>query len=391
MTHSWRISSRARAIEPSLIRVLRDAAKPSSLDLGIGQTDLHVHPGVAAAIEAQATSRRAPYGPNLGLPALREAIARHYRLTSSSEVMVTCGVQEALAVAIFGLVEPGDEVLVPDPGFPAYANLVRCVGATPVSYPLSGVGHDLEWSTIEPLITAKTRVILLNTPGNPTGGVHEPENMLAILRELVSRGVSWISDEIYEDYVYDGEHVSPADDLLCREHGVRLSGMSKSHHMMGWRVGWMTGPAELINALKPLHQHLVTSAPTISQHAALQGLLHHEEVTRQARAVFARRRTLMIEALQEIDGISFELPRGAFYIWVDVHKFLSDDYDSMRLAMDLLEEEDVVCVPGMGFGAAGSNYLRLAYTINEDRLHEATRRMKRFFEQRGRREHDDKK
>lgn len=382
MSHAWRLSRSAEAIEPSLIRVLRDAAKPGSLDLGIGQTDLELSAHVVEAMTCALSTRRAPYGPNLGLPAMREAVATHYGLESAAEVMITCGVQEALAVAIFGLVDPGDEVLIPDPGFPAYANLVRSAGAIPVCYPLSGPGHDMEWETLWPLLGEQTRAILINTPGNPTGGVHEGENLLTILGELATRGISWISDEIYEDYVYEGEHVSPASDERLRGHGVRLSGMSKSHHMMGWRVGWMTGPAALIEGLKPLHQHLVTSAPTILQEAACAALIKHQEITTEARAIFCARRDRLVERLADIPGVVVTPPRGAFYIWMDVHRFLSMDYGSMRLAMDLLEEEDVVTVPGIGFGPAGAHYLRLAYTIDESRLDEAAERMKRFFARR---------
>ena len=373
------VSSMARAIEPSLIRVLRDAAGPNSLDLGIGQTDLPISPHVEEAVKRAVKSPAyAPYGPNLGLPAMREAVARHYGI-DASETLITCGVQQAMSLALLGLVERGDEVLIPDPGFPAYANLVRAAGGVPVPYALREPDHDLDRDEILSRVTAKTRFILLNSPGNPTGGVHRPGPMLAILRELAGQGIGWISDEIYEDYVYEGAHVSPASDPELRTCGLRLSGLSKSHHMMGWRLGWLTGPATIVEALKPLHQHMVTSASTLIQHAGLASLAHHEAIVTEAREVFRRRRDLVYESVMKIDGLRCEKPGGAFYIWVNVRKFIEGhEQGSLGFAMDLLRQEDVVVVPGSGFGARGEDYIRLAYTIDEARLNEALDRLERF-------------
>lgn len=372
-------SSTARAIEPSLIRVLRDAAGPASLDLGIGQTDLALSPHVEEAVRrAVRHPAHAPYGPNLGLPAMREAVARHYGI-EPGETLITCGVQQAMSLAIFGLVEQGDEVLVPDPGFPAYANLVRAAGGVPVPFALREGDHDLDRDEILSRVTSSTRLILLNSPGNPTGAVYRPGPMLDLLRELAARGVGWVSDEIYEDYVYEGTHVSPASDPELARCGLRLSGLSKSHHMMGWRLGWLTGPASMIEALKPLHQHMVTSASTLIQQAGIASLAHHEEIVTHALEVFRARRDLAYERVMKIDGLRCEKPGGAFYIWVNVRNLLEGhEQGGLGFAMDLLKQEDVVIIPGSGFGARGEEYIRLAYTIDEARLSEALDRLERF-------------
>ena len=376
------LSAMARAIEPSLIRTLRDAAGPDSLDLGLGQTDLPVDERVVEAIIAHVEARRAPYAPNLGLAGMRGAVAERYAI-SPEEVLITCGVQQGLALALMGLVQRGDEVLVPDPGFVAYPNLVRSVGAKPVPYPLRAPRFDLELELIEELVTTRTRAIVINSPGNPTGAVHDPETMRRVLKRLAELGVLWISDEIYEDYVYDGQrHVSPAEDAELAECGVRLSGLSKSHHMMGWRLGWVTAPRRIIEGLKGLHQHHVTCAPTLVQRGGVMALAHHEAITSHARAVFASRREAIMAHVDALPGVSAERPAGAFYVWLDVHKLLKPGYDSLTLAKALLEQEDVITVPGIGFGAAGAGHLRLAYTIDQTQCDEAMKRVARFVARR---------
>lgn len=375
---SLRASRRARSIQPSLIRALRDLATPTSLDLGLGQTDLDVCGPAFDAVRGLLDAGKAPYGPNLGLPALRGAVAGRYGI-AADEVMITCGVQEALAVAFFGLVEPGDEVLVPDPGFPAYPNLVRAAGGVPVAYPLIEGTWGLDVEAIEAAITPKTRAILLNTPGNPTGAVFSKGELGRLLDVLARHDIAWISDEIYEDFVYDGEHVSPADFPEHRDSGVRLSGVSKSHHMMGWRVGWLTGPAELIDELKPLHQHLVTSAATFAQVAAAAALERHEEHVAETVEVFRERRALVCEKLSAIEGVELGPVDGAFYLFVGVHKFLKPGERSLDLAKRLLVEQDVVLIPGEGFGPRGDGYLRVAYTRDLDVLERACDRIAFFL------------
>ena len=375
-----RLSGLARAIEPSQIRALRDLAGPDCLDLGLGQTDLPVHPAVVEAGQRALSRGLAPYGPNLGIAPLREAVGRRYGI-DAAEVMVTCGVQEGLAVALLGLVEPGDEVLVPDPGFVAYPNLVRMAGATPVPYPLDPAqGWRLDPEAVAARITPRTRAILLNSPSNPTGATHAEADLAAVLRLCETHDLLWISDEIYEDYVYEGAtHHSPADWPEHRARGVRISGVSKAHHMMGWRVGWLTGPPALVEGLKGLHQHLVTCAPTIAQHMAVAALAHHEEVVAQSLEIFTARRAQILAALDETPGLSYVPPTGAFYVFADVRAVLGGHRraSSAALAHELVHDARVVTIPGEGFGRAGEGWLRLAYTIDEAPLGEALRRVQR--------------
>ncbi|MFP4597780.1 MAG: pyridoxal phosphate-dependent aminotransferase [Persicimonas sp.] len=379
------LATRAGAIEPTLIRAFRDNARPSSLDLGIGQPDLAVAEPVRRALIGAVEQGRAPYSHNLGLWPTRQAIGERYGLTGE-QVMVTCGVQEALAVAVLGLVEPGDEVLVPEPGFPAYPNLVRMAGATPVVYELDAdADFRLVPERVEAALSDRTSAIILNSPSNPTGACHAARDLAAVVELLAERGICYISDEIYEDYVYGDAHASVLDFDEGLAGGVKLGGLSKSHHMMGWRIGWLIGEAGLVEALKPLHQHLVTCAPTPAQQAARVALERHEELFEPTRAVFESRRELACRLASKLPDVSFVAPQGAFYLFLDVRAYTESgpgrrSTTSLELAERLLDTHDVVVIPGEGFGAAGEGFLRVAYTVDEPVLREGFARIRQFFE-----------
>lgn len=281
------------------------------------------------------------------------------------------------------MVEPGDEVLVPDPGFPAYPNLVRMAQASPVPYALTPGTWDLDPDAVAQAISPKTRAIVLNSPSNPTGTIASSEALRDVLAVCAEHGVVWISDEIYEDYIYgEATHLSPADLAAYKDDGFRLGGLSKSHHMMGWRIGWLTGSAEIVEGLKPMHQHLVTCAPTVAQIAGAAALGVHEDVVAQTMEVFRGRRRLSLEILSSIEGVEVSPAHGAFYLFLDVHRLLRTGEDSLAMALALLAEEEVVVIPGSGFGPSGEGHLRVAYTIEEARLAEALGRLKRFLERR---------
>jgi aspartate aminotransferase len=373
------LSGRARSIEPTLIRKLRDKARASSLDFGIGQPDLSVPEPLRKAVNDDMLAGRAPYSHNLGLREARDAVGAHYGV-DGARVMLTCGVQEALAVAILGLVDAGDEVLVPDPGFPAYPNLVRMAGATPVPYRLDpDRGFSLEPEAVLDELTEDTSLVVLNSPANPTGTVLEQQTLESLLEALAERDVGWISDEIYEDYVYDGAFASVLD-VFDDSRGVKLGGLSKSFHTMGWRLGWLIGDEEVVEGLKPLHQHLVTCAPVPAQRAAMAALAQHEALFSPTRETFAARRDLVLELMDDVRGLSCAPPQGAFYLFVDARDYTRRGDDSLTLAERILAEQDVVLIPGSGFGPTGEGFLRIAYTVAEPQLREGFGRLRQFFE-----------
>lgn len=377
---SMPIADRAHAIQPTQIREFRSLANPDSLDLGIGQPDLEVPGRVREAAVEAIESGRAPYSDNLGLPEAREAVGRHC-CVSAERTMITCGVQEGLAVAILGIAEPGDEILVPDPGFPAYPNLVRAAGATPVPYPLDPArDFALAPDAVLERTSPDTEAIVLNSPSNPTGTLHRRGPVTETLRRLASRDVVWISDEIYEDYVYgDHEHVSPLD-LDGVGPGVKLGALSKSMHVMGWRIGWLVAPREWVRDWKPLHQHLVTCAPTPAQRAAVAALADFDELFEPTLETFAVRRRLALERSRSIPGVEPVPAEGAFYLFLDVRSYTRGSGGSLELAERLLDEQNVVAIPGTGFGDGGAGFLRIAYTVESSELDEAFDRMEDFFE-----------
>lgn len=383
MTDVLRLARRAEAIEPTSIRALRSKMGPSTIDFGLGQTDLAVPEAVRLRLRNQFEGPlRAPYTPNAGSPEARGAVADHVG-AGPEEVILTCGVQQGLAVAILGLCEPGDQVLVPDPGFPAYANLVRAAKARPVAYPLQGPtaerpGWHLDVGAVEEHIGDDTRLMILNNPSNPTGTLSEPDELAQVLELLHRRGVGWISDEIYEDYVWEGDFVS-ARRLGYADEGIVLSGLSKSHHLMGWRLGWMVGPADILRGLTPLHQHLVTCAPLPAQQAAIAALADHDGSLAETSRIFGERRRIALEATQGLPLGSTAVAEAAFYLFLDVRPWLSRFDSTEQMALALLDEEDVLVIPGEGFGPAGLGHLRIAYTIGESLLREGLDRLRQFL------------
>lgn len=378
------LSSRARAIEPTLIRSLRSKMGPETIDFGLGQADLPVSTVVKEALlQDWKEEIFAPYTPNAGLIEAREAVGRHCGV-QAKEVLLTCGVQEALAVTIFGFLEHGDEVLVPDPGFPAYENLVRAAGGIPVPYRLrppdeSFRGWKLDLEEALKGITSSTKLAILNNPSNPTGTVLGRESLASFLNALEDQGVVWISDEIYEDYDWGGSFTT-ARELAPHGSGLTLSGLSKSHHLMSWRLGWILGPEEIIEGLTPLHQHLVTSAPLPAQRAAIAALGSHHEAFSETAHHFRRRREIGLETLEDLEVIYPEGAGGAFYFFLDLRPWMSTFPNTLALAEALLREEDVMTVPGEGFGKQGLGHLRLAYTIEEKKLRTGLIRVRRFLE-----------
>ncbi len=378
------LSARAAAIQPSMIRSVRAGMRPTTIDLGLGQTDLPVTQAVVEATrDALSGFLRAPYTPNAGSPEARRAVATHVGVDPEA-VILTCGVQEGLAVALYGLCEEGAEVLVPDPGFPAYPNLVRSAGGRPISYPLRapqapGGPWRLSAQDVVDRITDKTTLVVLNQPSNPTGSIADPGELKELLEALKQRGILWISDEIYEDYLWSGQFC-PARQVPGAGPGITLSGLSKSHHLMGWRLGWMVGPPDLIRGLIPLHQHLVTCAPEPAQRAAVVALSVHEEAVAETRSVLKKRRDLALESLDGLGVITAEAAAGAFYLFLDVRPWLKTFSTTAEMARALLAEEDVLVIPGEGFGEGALGHLRVAYTIGGDPLEEGLQRVRRFLQ-----------
>lgn len=360
---SLRAGRRMEGIDRTLIRRIFDAAPAGAINLGLGQPDLPTPRRIAEAGVEGIHRGRTAYTSTAGDPALRAAIAARYAPFASGpeNVVVTIGSQEAMFAVLMTLCDPGDEVLHPDPGYPAYPVVARLLGATGVPFPLRPErGFRVDPGDVLSRITPRTRAVILCSPSNPTGAVDRASDLSDLARELAARSVPWISDEIYAGFAYDAE--APSIRTCSPEGGVVISGLSKDLSMTGWRIGWACGPAPFVARVIAAHQYLVTCASSVSQAAALAAFSgEHEAERRGILEIFRRRRALMAEELSRIDGVRFALPDGAFYFFVDVSRF----GDATAIAMRLLERRRVVTIPGEAFGANAGGWLRISYAARE--------------------------
>lgn len=358
----WRTAERLAGVDRTLIRRIFDAAPPGSINLGLGQPDLPTPPRIAlAGIDAIASGRTA-YTSTGGDPAVREAIARRYPHVArgGAGAMVTIGSQEAVFVAVMALAGPGDEVLVPDPGYPAYPVLARLAGARAVPYPLrSERAFRMDADDVASRLTERTRLVILCSPSNPTGAIDEDGELSRLAAILGRAGVPFLSDEIYASFAYEREAASISGH--APDGGLVVSGLSKDVAMTGWRLGWVVGPEEIVARLVACHQYVVTCASSISQAAALTALGPEGDLERgRILEVFRGRRAVMLHALRAI-GRDVNPPDGAFYFFVDVR----DRGGSMAIAERLLERR-VITIPGEAFGPGGAGFLRLSYAAREE-------------------------
>lgn len=363
---SLRPARRMDGVERTLIRRIFDAAPPDAIQLGLGQPDLPTPPRVALAGIRGIAEGKTGYTSTGGDPALREAIARRYPgfAAGGGSVAVTVGSQEACFAAMLALLDPGDEVLYPDPGYPAYPVVARLLGASARPYPLRPEDRfHVDPKEVERRLTASTRLVIVCSPSNPTGAVEPEERLRALADILDRRGIAWLSDEIYSGFAYDGP--APSLSRIAPEGGVVVSGLSKDLSMTGWRIGWVVGPERIVERIVAAHQYLVTCASSVSQTAALAALSPEGDGERSAHLeTFRRRRELMGEALARIRGLRFDPPGGAFYYFVDVRRFGS----SLEIANRVLERRKVVTIPGEAFGEGGAGFLRLSYAAPESAI-----------------------
>ena len=315
------------------------------------------------------------YTASLGIPALREAISAYYRRqygveVSPERVVVTTGTSQAMALIALALLRDGDEAVVPDPGYACYANFAAAADAVPVRAD-AAVGY-LTAEAVEAVLTPRTRLVVVNSPANPTGAVMPPAQLQQLAALAEERGLWLVSDEIYHGLVYEGEQATA---LQFSQRAIVVDGFSKRYAMTGWRLGWCVVPPELVRTLQKFQQNFLVSPPSVSQWAGLAALEHGEAYRRQMAAEYDRRRQLLLRALPEAGLRLAVRPAGAFYAWVDVGELSRDSY---RLAFDILERTGVAVAPGVDFGPRGEGHLRISYASSVEVLEEALRRLKAY-------------
>ncbi|RLF16252.1 MAG: pyridoxal phosphate-dependent aminotransferase [Thermoprotei archaeon] len=377
-----RLSERALTIKSSGIRRLFDLAQrtPGIISLGIGEPDQDTPPHVKEAAKRALDEGYTHYTPNAGFPDLREALAEKLRRDNNidvtpDEVIVTGGGGTgALMLSLMCLVNPGDEVLIPDPGFVVYEAAVLMAGGKPVYVPLREE-DDFRMlpEEVERRITPRTKCIIINTPSNPTGGVLEEEDLKGIAELAIRHDLFVVSDEVYEKLVYDGHrHVSMASLPGMKERTVTVNSFSKTYAMTGWRIGYAAGPKELIDQMVKLQQFTMVHAPAVSQRAALAALKGPQNFVEEMVKEYDRRRRFIVDKLNSIEGLSCIKPKGAFYAFLNIKGL---GLSSEEAAMKLLERAKVVTVPGVAFGPSGEGYLRISYSRPIDQLEEACNRI----------------
>ncbi|MGD8902141.1 MAG: aminotransferase class I/II-fold pyridoxal phosphate-dependent enzyme [Anaerolineae bacterium] len=382
------VANKIEKVPPSGIRRFFDIAATMDdvISLGIGEPDFATPPSIVSAGIRSLEAGETHYTSNSGISALRVALSDHLerlyglRYDPETELLVTVGVSEALYLALAATTDYGDEVIVPEPCFVSYNSEVIFGGGVPVNV-CTSAQNDFQVlsSQIEEVITGKTKTLLLGYPNNPTGSVMSRENLLDVARLAQKHDLLVISDEIYDRLVYGAEHTCFASLPEMRQRTILLGGFSKSYAMTGWRIGYAAAPADILAAMRKVHQYTIMSAPTIAQYAALEALQHGEEALQEMRARYDRRRRLIVDGLNSIGLTCFE-PKGAFYAFPSIAVTgMTDEEFSERL----LHEERVACVPGSAFGTCGAGHVRCSYATGYDQIEQALDRMARFAQRHG--------
>ncbi len=379
------LSERVKVVKPSGIRKFFDivATMDDAISLGVGEPDFETPWQVRRAGIASLEKGRTFYTSNWGLAELRQEITNLYRrkfhldYDSANEVLVTVGGSEAIDNALRSFISFGDEVLVVEPSFVCYTPLTIMAGGTPVSLPT--VAEDRFKLTAERLraaITPRTKMLVLPFPNNPTGAIMTHDDLEAIAQVLRDTNILVLSDEIYCDLTYRGEHVCFAELPGMRERTIVVGGFSKSYAMTGWRLGWAVGPKELIAPICKIHQFGIMSAPTTAQFAGIEALRTGDDDILHMRGQYDIRRRFLLGELRSMGLECFE-PEGAFYMFPSIR---STGLSSEEFCERLLMEQKVAVVPGTAFGESGEGHIRISYSYSMNHLREATARMKAFLE-----------
>ncbi|MCY9207156.1 aminotransferase [Bacillus subtilis] len=378
------LSDYVQQIKPSGIRKFFDLAATMEgvISLGVGEPDFVTAWNVREASILSLEQGYTSYTANAGLYSLREEISRYlsnrFDLSYSpdNELIVTVGASQALDIAIRAIVNPGEEVIIPEPCFVAYDALVSLAGGIPVHvHTTADKGFKATAADFEAAVTEKTKAILICSPSNPTGSVYSKEELNEIAEFAKKHDVIVLADEIYAELTYDEEFTSIAALPGMKERTVVISGFSKAFAMTGWRLGFAAAPSLLRDAMLKIHQYAMMCAPAMAQFAALEGLKNGMEDVEKMKKSYRRRRNLFVESLNEI-GLSCHHPGGAFYAFPSIK---STGMSSKQFAEELLTQEKVAVVPGSVFGPSGEGYIRCSYATSIEQLQEALVRMKRFL------------
>ncbi len=382
MDYNTKLSERATGLKPSGIRKFFDLIAGSDvISLGIGEPDFvtpwHIRDAGIASLEKGYTY----YTPNAGTTELRGAIAAYMRRSFAleysprDEIVVTVGGSEAIDLAMRALINPGDEIIVPEPSFVCYGPIATLAGGVPVAVATYVEdGFKLTPERLESAITPRTKILVLPYPNNPTGAVLERGELEALAKVIEKHDIMVISDEIYSELTYNKKHVSIASVDGMRERTVVVNGFSKSYAMTGWRLGYACGPREIVGVMTRVHQYAIMSAPTTAQFAAVEALNNGDKDIEMMREEYNRRRLFMCDRFNAI-GLDCEMPEGAFYMFPSIRK---TGLSSEEFCTRLLREKNVAVIPGNAFGESGEGFVRCCYAASMKNIAKALSRIEEF-------------
>ena len=380
------INRTVRDLPPSGIRrfFFFSAEMEDVISLGVGEPDFLTPWNIREEAIYTLEKGRTIYTANAGLMELRREISRylqrkyHLEYDPATQILVTVGGSEAIDLALRSIVEPGDEVLIPEPSFVAYKPCAVMAGGKAVPVPLRGEnGFKLTVEDLEPLVNERSKVLIFPYPGNPTGATMHEEDMRALCEWICQKDLFVISDEIYSELTYDGDHISIASMPGMSERTLVINGFSKAFSMTGWRLGYGAGPKDLLEQMTKVHQFAIMCAPTTSQYAAIEALRNCDRAVEEMRQEYNRRRRLVVASLREM-GLSCNDPGGAFYVFPSIQ---STGMTSEAFCQDLLHHKKIAVVPGDAFGASGEGYVRISYAYSVEQLRLALGRIAEYMQE----------
>lgn len=374
------LSNIAKNYPASGIRKMFDLAQKydNVIKLTVGEPNFDTPLNIKEAAKKAIDEGYTHYAPNAGLPELREAIAKEYTKYSEdctlNNVMITVGGMEAITLSLIATVNPGDEVIIPDPGFSNYVGQVMLAGAVPVAVPVYEENEfNVKAEDIEKLITPKTRAILLNSPSNPLGAVISKEEILKIAKIVKKYNLIVYSDEVYDKLIFDGvEYFSMAQVPEVKDQVLVINSFSKAYAMTGWRIGYVVGNKDIIAVMPKLQEGVVSCVSTFTQRAAFEAYTGNQEAIEQMHTDYLRRRDILIDGLNNIPGITCKKSPGSFYAFANIKAL---GVSSAQFAEDLVKKAGVVVVPGSAFGTMGEGYFRTVFANSDENLKEAVKRI----------------
>ena len=382
-----RISDMANRIQPSLTRKLFDMAKQYDdvIDFTLGDPDYETPDYIKKAGCEASLGGKTKYSANAGLQELRNVISDRIKKETNivynpeKEIQITVGAMEGIYLSLCCLINPGEEVIIPTPYWVNYKHMTEILNGVPV-FVAADEEHDfiVTADAVRAAITDKTRVIIINSPNNPTGTVYDYKTLLEISQIAIEKDITIIFDECYKSILYDGaKFVSILDCPGMKEYAVIVNSCSKRYSMTGWRLGYLAGPEELITNLPKLQENIAACAPLPSQYAAITALSGDDKASDDMRNGYELRRNVLVEGINSIDKLSCKYPKGTFYAMVNIQK---TGLKSEEFAYELLQSVQVAVVPGITYGEASEGYVRIAYTMHEDKIKEGLQRIKQFVD-----------